>query len=495
MKFKSINLTDFSFLYIFLIILNISFCAHHTKEEWKSRSIYQLLTDRFAQDNKDLKIECNLSNYCGGTFNGILQHIDYIKGMGFDAIWISPILKNKEGSFHGYHNIDIYSINEHFGTSNDLKELIKVCHENDIWVILDAVPNHMAGDVPIESLIPFNKNEYFHDDCGSIDDSDKTQEQKENCPIYGMPDLKQENEFVNKTLLSWIKDTIEEYDFDGVRYADVANIPKWFWKAFTQAANTYTLGIVSSSNASYISDYQNYMDGVGNYPLFYIIRESFCGGSMKKLEEYYLNTHRLYINPTFNANWIGNHDNIRFLNINNDQKQLKNAIIFNLFYEGIPIFYYGDEQYFNGGRDPLNRETLFGYHNTSSQIYQMIKIANEVRKNEKIYDEKFEQRYVDDNFYAFTRGKVLIVVSNNLKNSEIPISLDDFNEGDNLCNRLEENDCVKVNSFKEINVKIEGEPKIYVISDYKRDGNSKNMKYYSIYLILLFIFLLFIILL
>jgi alpha-amylase len=97
------------------------FCAHRTKEQWKSRVIYQLLTDRFAKDGDDSKITCNLGNYCGGTFKGIEEHLDYIKGMGFDAIWISPILKNKEGSFHGYHNIDIYSINEHFGTSDDLK--------------------------------------------------------------------------------------------------------------------------------------------------------------------------------------------------------------------------------------------------------------------------------------------------------------------------------------------------------------------------------------
>ena len=54
-----------------------------------------------------------------------------------------------------------------------MKNLIKACHDKDIWVILDAVPNHMAGDVPIESFIPFNKAQYFHGDCGSIDDSEK----------------------------------------------------------------------------------------------------------------------------------------------------------------------------------------------------------------------------------------------------------------------------------------------------------------------------------
>ena len=65
--------------------------------------------------------------------------------MGFNAIWISPPLKNKEGSYHGYHNIDLYSINENFGTESDLKNLIKECHKKDIWIILDAVPNHILS--------------------------------------------------------------------------------------------------------------------------------------------------------------------------------------------------------------------------------------------------------------------------------------------------------------------------------------------------------------
>ena len=58
-------------LFILLIILNSISCTHHTKEEWKSRSIYQLLTDRFASTDDNIKYCENLGNYCGGTFKGI----------------------------------------------------------------------------------------------------------------------------------------------------------------------------------------------------------------------------------------------------------------------------------------------------------------------------------------------------------------------------------------------------------------------------------------
>ena len=88
-----------SFLLIFSLCF--TFVCSKTKSEWLSRSIYQILTDRFAR-TKDTG-NCDLGQYCGGNFKGIIEHLDYIKGMGFDAIWVSPIIENTEGSYHGYH--------------------------------------------------------------------------------------------------------------------------------------------------------------------------------------------------------------------------------------------------------------------------------------------------------------------------------------------------------------------------------------------------------
>ena len=448
-----------SFIFIIInLLLSLVQNALHTKDEWKSRTIYELLTDRFAKSGEDHKESCDLSNYCHGTFKGIQQHLDYISGMGFNAIWISPIVLNKDGSYHGYHALDLYQINPHFGTSDDLKELIRTCHKKDIWVILDAVPNHMAPDVPISSINPFNKDEYYHDYC-VIEDEDN-QEQRENCRLFGLPDLKQEHSFVKEKYLEWIQDIITDYNFDGVRYADVPYVPKWFWKEFSQAANTYTFGVISSKSSKYIADYQNYMDAVGNYPLFYTIKDSMCGNSMKKLEWYLLNEHKDYLEPKYNINWLDNHDNPRFLNWCDDKRIFRNAIIYYFFYEGIPTFYYGDEQYFNGGSDPNNRENMFGYHYTDSEIYKLMKIANDVRRNYKIYDEDLVQRYADDYFYAYTRGNVLIAVSN-VMNLDRVISYHSFNEGDKLCNKLKDEDCVIVKVGK-INIHMDGEPKIYV---------------------------------
>lgn len=61
---------------------------------WKSRSIYFVLTDRVARSSSDTGgSPCsNLGKYCGGTFKGLESKLDYIKGLGFDAIWITPVV-------------------------------------------------------------------------------------------------------------------------------------------------------------------------------------------------------------------------------------------------------------------------------------------------------------------------------------------------------------------------------------------------------------------
>ena len=95
------------------------------------------MTDRFASES-DQSSQCSdLRSYCGGTFNGIAEKLDYIQGLGANAIWISPIPLQTDGGYHGYWQQDITKINPNFGTSDDLKNLINACHQRDIWVMLD----------------------------------------------------------------------------------------------------------------------------------------------------------------------------------------------------------------------------------------------------------------------------------------------------------------------------------------------------------------------
>lgn len=108
-----------------------------------------------------------MHNYCGGSFKGIQNNLDYIAGLGFDAIWISPIPHNYETSYHGYGALDWEKVNEHFGTEQELKDLVKACHDRDIWVMLDVVANHSSyyANSDFSNVNPLNKPEYYHPKC------------------------------------------------------------------------------------------------------------------------------------------------------------------------------------------------------------------------------------------------------------------------------------------------------------------------------------------
>jgi hypothetical protein len=70
-------------------------------DDWRSQSIYQIITDRFARTDGSTTASCNLSQYCGGTWRGIIDHLDYIQGMGFTAVSHAEYQD-------AYHDTDVY---------------------------------------------------------------------------------------------------------------------------------------------------------------------------------------------------------------------------------------------------------------------------------------------------------------------------------------------------------------------------------------------------
>ena len=80
-----------------------------TADGWRERTIYQVVTDRFDAPKLQYAeggeaTACNVTrlNYCGGTFASVEGHLDYIMGMNFGAVWISPTVVNAPGGYHGY---------------------------------------------------------------------------------------------------------------------------------------------------------------------------------------------------------------------------------------------------------------------------------------------------------------------------------------------------------------------------------------------------------
>ena len=445
----------------------------HTPEEWRSRTIYQLLTDRFARSNGDITPCGNFSDYCGGTFQGIINNLDYIQHMGFDAIWISPVVLNIPHGYHGYWAKNLFEISPEFGGPKGLKALVEACHKRDIWIMVDVVANHMGSlKVPgdFSHMFPFNMASHYHTNVDCFDVNPYNQTQMETCWLYQLPDLNQGSPFVHTILLTWIQELVHTYNIDGLRVDTAPYVPKHFWRKFSEKAGVYTIGEVANSNTTYVAEYQGPLDAVLNYPLFFTLREAFVkgnNGSMRAIQEQLKVSKEVYNDTSILGNFVDNHDNPRFLNVSSDPIAFRSALALSLTFEGIPIVYYGTEQLFHGGNDPYNREPLWTAMQEGNETFGFLKKIISFRKSLGLYDLAQIERYVDDQVYSFSRGDYFFAFTNSKEEQNKEIRDHPFAENTVICNILAEveavDDCVVVKNGG-FNLKmVNGEVKIYSI--------------------------------
>ena len=106
------------------------------EREWREEFIYFLMVDRFHDSNvRSPVLQAGRSNgistpndFFGGTIKGITNHLDYIAGLGCTAIWISPIFENNPKAYHGYDINNYLGVDLHFGTEQDLIDLVDAAH-------------------------------------------------------------------------------------------------------------------------------------------------------------------------------------------------------------------------------------------------------------------------------------------------------------------------------------------------------------------------------
>src|SRR5574342_229443 len=219
----------------FLLFSSLPAKAAVKKENrlWQDESFYSIMIDRFNNGDITNDVDVNAKDplaYHGGDFQGIIDRLDYIKDMGFTAIWLTPVFDNVDKGYHGYWINDFYKTEEHFGSVDKFKELVKEAHKRDIKIILDFVVNHVAPDH--EWVNDPAKKNWFHEKQDIIDWND--QNQMENNWLYGLPDLAQENPETRKYLLDAAKWWIEETDIDGYRLDTVRHVPVDFWSEFSK---------------------------------------------------------------------------------------------------------------------------------------------------------------------------------------------------------------------------------------------------------------------
>lgn len=118
-------------LLIFTVLLACS-CSKDL-EWWEGGNFYQIYPRSFMDSDGDGK----------GDLRGIASKVAYLKDLGMDGVWLSPIYKSPQFDF-GYDISDYREINSDYGTMEDFEELRKACEENNVKLILDLVPNHSS---------------------------------------------------------------------------------------------------------------------------------------------------------------------------------------------------------------------------------------------------------------------------------------------------------------------------------------------------------------
>jgi glycosidase len=395
-------------------------CRGFSDDLWQRQSIYQIITDRFfdgdpSNDNADGNYDPaghRGTSVHGGDFKGIEQKLDYIKALGASAIWISPIVVNARGEFHGYAGRDFYKVDPQWGSLDDLRHMVRAAHARGILVIDDIVVNH-GGDLIDSADSGYGKFKYppdgyhlrfrdpnrtypppfdlnatnptpeslFHNQGIIQNYNDSTQ--AELGELSGLDDFRTESEYVRARMAEVYQYWMRAAEFDGFRVDTVKHVEMGFWQSWCPSVRAFAaangkpdffmFGEVYDGSEKKCGSYTGTkaggpfaLDSVLDYPLYFRMKDIFARGmaATRQIEDHYAAIAANY-DPAAQmrlVTFLDNHDQPRFLSrrqADHDAARLRQALVFLYTARGIPCLYYGTEQGFDGDTDPYDREDMF----------------------------------------------------------------------------------------------------------------------------------------
>ena len=344
--------------------------------EWAANKVvYQIFPSRYAASqpvDKELwyKAPITFTDNLHGDIRGIIDHLDYIRDLGIDVIYLTPIFKSD--SSHKYDTIDYYQIDPSFGTAEDLRELVQKVHQYGMKVVLDAVFNHTGRDFFAFKDILENKEKSKYLDWYFIDkfplDTEPGQAPNFKCFGYygGMPKLNLKNPEVEKYVTDVACYWIKECDIDGWRMDVGDEISHYFWKHFRRAVKAVKKdALIIGEIWHYAGDFLegDEWDTVMNYP-FYLNLIDLLADEKIGVSRFIQNFG--YMKGRLNKkcyplmwNLIDSHDTARFLHLCNNKQKQHLAAAFQLLMPGMPMIYYGDELAMPGANDPDCRRGMY----------------------------------------------------------------------------------------------------------------------------------------
>lgn len=151
--------------------------TEYERTDLREDSIYFVITTRFYDGDESNNVHCWDDSQANnpdtdpawrGDFKGLIQKLDYIKALGFSAIWITPVVENASGyDYHGYHAFDFTKVDPRYESEDtSYQDLIDAAHEKGLKIVQDVVFNH-SGNFGEATLAPMFTKDYSN--LGSSD--------------------------------------------------------------------------------------------------------------------------------------------------------------------------------------------------------------------------------------------------------------------------------------------------------------------------------------
>ena len=392
-----------------------------TKEvSWvKDAIIYEIFVERFERSKEDKNGDyITLSwgekptpkSFLGGTLTGIKERVSYLKKLGVNTIYLTPIFKSP--SNHKYDTVDYYQVDEMFGGNIRFKELVEEIHKMGMRIILDAVFNHISdlSDLFKDVKEKGKESKYYNWFIIYGDIEKGEYEQFATCKY--MPKLNTSNLEVQEYLIGIATHYVKEYGIDGWRLDVSDEVSHDFWKRFRRAIKEINPDVlITGENWQDGTPYLrgDEFDGIMNYPFTKYINDLLSFNVIDPMEfKYRLNALRLrYKTQVMNSNWnlIDSHDTFRFYTqVKEDKNKALLGAAIQLFYVGIPCLYYGDEIPLEGRFDPDCRRCMdFKQVNRRNEFYNTYKALIHLRRDSSIIKYGFLDIEYEDGILSFIR--------------------------------------------------------------------------------------------
>lgn len=303
--------------------------------DWDEAVIYFAVTDRFFDGDKSNNDAYGVgdydtsdkggSSYHGGDFAGLNEKLDYLKDLGVNTIWITPIVENITDDqpdaetgmhtygYHGYWASDFTKLNKHLGTEEEFAALIEAAHSRGMKLMVDVVLNH-AG---------YGTENYFNnilkDEDGNTikmlrDSSNTVSGDDKQDALSDLPDFVTEDAEVRNQLIKWQTDWMEKYKIDYYRVDTVKHVDSTTWSAFKNSlteVNPDFKMIGEYSGAGYANTAGELgtgsMDALLDFD-FNDFAKDFVGRKISTVENSLLKRNAALNNTATMGNFLNNHD-------------------------------------------------------------------------------------------------------------------------------------------------------------------------------------------